>query len=167
MDYLKKKPQFGPKLAIFLSHVTLKYNGLPWKTTGHLFYATSSFVHLFKAISGFKLELQSCDLEIWQMTFKNNRAPLPSHIKLCASFRQHMWIRPVQKLLNWVLTSVTLTFNLWHWPFAWTSLLSLVITPEKFHDDLMMGTLWKKCDTRSDGQTNGWSEVFLELLGCS
>ena len=29
-------------------------------------------------------------------------------------------------------TSVTLTFNLWPWPYAWTSLLSLVITPENF-----------------------------------
>ena len=33
-----------------------------------------------------------------------------------------------RKLLNWVLTSVTLTFDLWHALFAWTSLLSLVIT---------------------------------------
>ena len=31
----------------------------PWKTTGHLFYATSSFVHHFAAIGEFKLELQS------------------------------------------------------------------------------------------------------------
>ena len=30
------------------------------------------------------------------------------------------------------MTSVTLTFDLWPWPFAWTSLLSLVITPENF-----------------------------------
>ena len=27
--------------------------------------------------------------------------------------------------LSWVVTSVTLTFDLWPWPFAWTSLLSL------------------------------------------
>ena len=30
--------------------------------------------------------------------------------------------------LSWVLTSVTLTCDLWRWPFACTSLLSLVIT---------------------------------------
>ena len=30
------------------------------------------------------------------------------------------------------MTSVTLTFDLQPWPFAWTSLLSLAITPESF-----------------------------------
>ena len=34
-----------------------------------------------------------CDLEIWGMTLKNNRAPLLSNIKLCASFHRHMWIQ--------------------------------------------------------------------------
>ena len=33
-----------------------------------------------------------CDLEIWQMTLKNNRAPLLCCFKLCASFRSHWWI---------------------------------------------------------------------------
>ena len=69
------------------------------------------------------------------MTFKNNRAPLLSNIKLYASFHHHMWIQTgvtVRKRLNGVMTSVTLTFDLWPWPFAWTSLLSLVITPENF-----------------------------------
>ena len=43
----------------FLSRVTLKFDGWPWKTIGHLFYATSSFVQHFVAIGEFKLELQS------------------------------------------------------------------------------------------------------------
>ena len=43
----------------FLSCVTRKFNGLPWKITGHLSYAVSSFVHHFIAIGAFKLELQS------------------------------------------------------------------------------------------------------------
>ena len=30
-----------------------------------------------------------CDLKIWQMTLKNNRAPLLCYIKVCASFRNH------------------------------------------------------------------------------
>ena len=47
----------GSNLMIFFSHVTLQFNVWPWKTTGHLFYATSSCVHHFVAISGFKLEL--------------------------------------------------------------------------------------------------------------
>ena len=34
-----------------------------------------------------------CDLEIWLMTLKNNRALLLFHFKLCASFRSHWWIK--------------------------------------------------------------------------
>ena len=34
-----------------------------------------------------------CDLEIWWMTLKNNRAPLLYYFKLCASFRSHWWIQ--------------------------------------------------------------------------
>ena len=40
----------------FLSCVTLKFDGCPWKTAGHLFYVASSFVHHFTAISEFKCE---------------------------------------------------------------------------------------------------------------
>ena len=46
-----------------------------------------------------------------------------------------MWIQTgvtVRKRLSWVLTSVTLTFGLWPWPFAWASRWSLVISPESF-----------------------------------
>ena len=51
--------QFGWNSTIFFSHVTLQFEVWPWKTIGHLFYAISSFVHHFVAISEFKLELQS------------------------------------------------------------------------------------------------------------
>ena len=34
-----------------------------------------------------------CDLEIWCMTSKNNRAPLLYYIKLCVSFQIHRWIQ--------------------------------------------------------------------------
>ena len=76
------------------------------KTIGHLFYATSSFVHHFVAIGEFKLQLQSgntqfgsnstifiepCDLEIWGVTLKNNTPPLLCYFKLCASFLSHWW----------------------------------------------------------------------------
>ena len=81
---------------------SLKLDGWPWKTIGHLFYITSSFGHHFKSISESKLELQSrnaqfgsksvifvpFDLEIWWMTLKNNRAPLLYHVKL---FRLKNW----------------------------------------------------------------------------
>ena len=156
--------QFGSKLAIFF-RVTLKFDGLPWKTIVHLFYATSSFVlnfhshrwfktgvtvrkcpiwfkiddffcgrvtlkldrwpwktigrhfcvassfvHHFVAIGEFKLELQSgnaqsgsnstilapCDLEIWRMILKNNRAPLLSNIVAIGEFKLELQSGNVQ-----------------------------------------------------------------------
>ena len=47
------------KIDDFLSHVTLKFDGWPWKTIGHLFNDTASFLHHFITIDEFKLELQS------------------------------------------------------------------------------------------------------------
>ena len=47
------------EISDFLSHVSLKFEGWPKKTKGHLFYTTSSFVHNFVAICKFELELQS------------------------------------------------------------------------------------------------------------
>ena len=54
-----RKHTIWVKIDDFLSRVTLQIDVWPWKTTGHLFYATSSFVHHFIAIGDFKLELQS------------------------------------------------------------------------------------------------------------
>ena len=47
------------KIGDYLSRVTLKFDEWPWKTIGHLFYATSSFVQHFIAIGELKQELQS------------------------------------------------------------------------------------------------------------
>ena len=54
-----RKRQIWVKFDDFWSRVTLKFDGWPWKTIGHLFYATSSFVQHFIAIGEFELELQS------------------------------------------------------------------------------------------------------------
>ena len=54
-----RKRSIWVKIDDFLSRVILQYDVWPWKTIGHLFYATSSFVHHFVAIADFKLELQS------------------------------------------------------------------------------------------------------------
>ena len=115
--------------------------------------------------------LEPCDLEMWRMTLKNNRAPLLSNINLYASIHHPMWIQTgvtVWKRLSRVVTSVTLTFDLWPWPFAWTSLLSLVITPENF----IMKRWWKHSqkgvmDRQTDRQTDRRTEPFIELLGHS
>ena len=108
------------------------------------------------------------------MILKNNRAPLLSDIKLYASFHHHMWIQTrvtVRKRLSWVLTSVTLTFDLWPWPFAWTSLLSLVITPENF----MMIWWWehgekgvtdRRTDRRTDRQTDRQTDGLNQSYSC-
>ena len=55
----RKNPILWSKSVIFLSRVTLKVECWPWKTIGHLCYATSSFVHHFVALCELKLELQS------------------------------------------------------------------------------------------------------------
>ena len=119
------------------------------KTIGHPSYVASTFVHHFIADGEFKLELQSGKHPIWvkidaflavwpwNLTddLEENRVSLLSNIKLCASFHCHMWIQTgvtVRQPLNGVMTSLTLTFDLWPWPFAWTSCLSIVIAQENF-----------------------------------
>ena len=54
-----RKRSIRIEIADILSLVTLKFDGWPWKTIGHLFYTTSSFVHHFKSIGELKLKLQS------------------------------------------------------------------------------------------------------------
>ena len=58
---VQKRP-IWVKIRDVLSRVTLKFDGWPWKTIGHLSFAVSSFVQHFVAISEFKLELQSCPI---------------------------------------------------------------------------------------------------------
>ena len=117
--YTVRKRQIWVKIDDFYSCVTLQFDVWPWKTTGHLFYATSSFMHHFVAIGEFKLDTQSgngqfgsksviilvCDLEIWRMTLKNNKAPLLFYVKLRASFCSHWCIQTwvtVRKRPIWV-----------------------------------------------------------------
>ena len=118
--------------------------------------------------------LEPCDLQIWRMSLKNNRAPLLCCFQLYAWFHCHMWIQTgvrVRKRLSWVLTSVTLTFDLWPWPFAWTSLLTMVITPENF----MMIRWWehgekgvtdRQTDGRTDGRTDGQTDGLNQSYSC-
>ena len=108
------------------------------------------------------------------MTLKNNRAPLLCCFQLCAWFHCHMWIQTgvrVRKQLSWVLTSVTLTFDLWPWPFAWTSLLTMVITP----GNLMMIRWWehgekgvtdRRTDRQTDGRTDGRTDGLNQSYSC-
>ena len=65
--------------------------------------------------------LEPCDLAIWCMTLKNNRAPLLCYFKLYASFRSHQWIqagvtvrkRPIWVKIDDFFSHVTLQFDVW------------------------------------------------------
>ena len=116
--YSPEMPNLGQNRWCFVP-CDLEIWWMTWKTIGHLSFAVSSFVQHFIAIGEFKLELQSvntqfgsiqrflepCDLEIWRMTLKNNRAPLLCYFKLYASFHSHQWIQAgvtVRKRPIWV-----------------------------------------------------------------
>ena len=58
-EFTVRKRSIRVKIGDFLSCVILKFDGWPWKTIGHFFYTTPSFVQHFKSIGEFKLELQS------------------------------------------------------------------------------------------------------------
>ena len=55
---VRKRP-IWVKIGDILSRVTLKFDGWPWKTIGHLSFAVSSLVQHFIAIGEFKLKLLS------------------------------------------------------------------------------------------------------------
>ena len=127
------------KICDFLSLMTLKFDGWPWKIKGHLFYTTLSFVQHFKAIGIFKLELQSGNaqfgskfgnflsrvtlkIDVW--AWKNNRAPPLYYVKLCASFEIHWWSQTWVTALKhssrvktffFFLSRMTLKFDAWSW----------------------------------------------------
>ena len=167
-----RKRSIWVKIVDFLARVTLKFNQCPWKTTGQLLYATSSFVHYFVTVCESKLELQSGNIPFgstssifrpvwsWNLTDdvkQNNRAPLLCHCKLCASFHSHMWIQTgvtVQKRPNWGKICFDLyDLDLCHLTFTLCMAITFV--------NMMMR--WQEhCEKvwETDGQTDGRTEVF-------
>ena len=120
-------------------------------------------MHHFKSIGEFKL-LQSCspgtpefrsksdifrpcDLEIWWMTLKNNRAPFLCYVKLCATFQNHPWIqawvtaskRSIRVKISDSLSRVTLKFNGGPWK---TIRHLLYTTPSFVHHSKAIGEWW-------------------------
>ena len=66
-----------------------------------------------------------------------------------------------------MLTSVTFTFDLWPRPFAWTSLLTMVITPENFmmirwweHDEQGKSEGFDSCDRPSNLKLDSNHQFF-------
>ena len=118
-EFTVRKRSIRVKIDDFFSHVSLKFYRWTSKTTGYLFYATSSFVYHFVPIGEFKLELQSRNTQFgsnstifravrpWNLMddLENNRAPLLCYFKLCAAFHSHWWIQTgvtVRKCPIWV-----------------------------------------------------------------
>ena len=68
-------------------------------------YVNSNLSYSPKTLSSGQIQrlFVLCDLEIWQMTLKNYRAPLLCYFKLFALFRSHWWIE----------TAVTVTAQFW------------------------------------------------------
>ena len=87
------------KIGDIFSRVTLKFDGWPWKTIGQLHLALciiwNPLVNSRLSYCPKMLNLSEnrhflpCDIRIWQMTLKFNRAPLLCFFKLCASFHSH------------------------------------------------------------------------------
>ena len=89
-----------------------------------------------------------CDLEIWWMTLKNNRAPLLCCLKLYTSFHSHRWIQTkvtVRKHPIWVkiddfFSRVTLKFDRWPWKNNRAPLLSNIKLYASFHHHMWIQT---------------------------
>ena len=146
--------QFGSKSTICLSRVTLKFYIWPWKTIGHLFYATSSFVHHFVAIGEFKLELQSGNAQfgsnstifraVWPWNLMDDLEQGKSE-----GFESCDWPivrkRPIWVKIGDALYRVTLKFDGWPWKtighlsFAVSSFVQHFIAIGEFKLELQSG----------------------------
>ena len=99
------------------------------KTTGHLFHAPRSFMCHFGEL---KLELPSKNTHVALTCDRWPKKPI-GHLfhapRRCVLFHGHPWIaigaiiRKRQIGAKFVLTFVTLIFDLWPWSFAWSSFL--------------------------------------------
>ena len=88
-----------------------------WKNKANLrdLIAATGLVILLKFDPNHRF-FSPCDLEIWCMTSKNNRAPLLYYIKLCVSFQIHRWIRTEVTLRKRsIRVEIGIFCPLWHW----------------------------------------------------
>ena len=127
---VRKRP-IGVKIGYLLCRVTLKLDGWSWKKTWKI------IGYLFYATSSFVHRLIAM-----------------------GQFKLKLQSGSTQTGAKFVLVSVTLTFDLWPWPFAWTSLLPTVTTPENVmmirwqeHSKRGVGDRWM--DVRAGGRTDG------------
>ena len=177
-----RKCSIPVKIGVFLSRVTSKYEGWPWKTIGHasiVLQVCESFHNRPSIQTGVTVRQRHIWVKMgdflshvtWHLTddltLKNNRAPLLYHIKFCVSFHCHMRIQigaTVRKQLSWILTSTTLTFDLWTWSFELALLLAIVITPDNF----MKIRWWEHSEKGvGHGQTDGRTDWTIHRAAWS
>ena len=126
------------KFDDFESCVTLKFDLLPLKNKrapllcyfklcasfrSHWWIQNWSYSPETPNLGQIRQFLDPCDLEIWRMTLKINKAPLLCYFKLCTSFRSHWWIqtwvtvrkRPIWVKFDYFFSHVTLKFDGWPW----------------------------------------------------
>ena len=149
-----RNTQFRSKSTIFLSCVILKFDRWPWKTIGHIFYATSSFVHHFIVIGEFKLGLQSGNAILGSKTtiffgrvnLNFDRSPWTRQIgaiwKLWPAYSLEC---PIWVKIGDVLSHVTLKFDgcpwktIGHLSFAVWSFVQHFIAISEFKLELLSG----------------------------
>ena len=168
--------------------MTFKFNGWPHKTIGYLFCALfQSHQSIQTGVTVWKRSIRVKSVNFWPLVnLKFDGWPRKTmghlfyatlsfvyHFIAIGEFKLELQSGNAQIGAKFVLTSVTLTFDLWTWPFAWSSLLSMVITPENF---MMIRWHCQKCvtDGRMDRQTtirrdrsvlrDAWSQLKINRL---
>ena len=123
----------------FLAHMTLKFDGWPWKIIGHIFssmlYQALCIISKPSKNSNWSKSPETpnsgqnlwffCPVWPWNLIddLEKNRIPLLCYFKLCVSFDSHRWIQTrvtFRKRLIWdkivyFLPRVTLKFDGWPW----------------------------------------------------
>ena len=151
------RTQVGPMLAPWtllsgVNHVKQKCWDISNKANLRDLIAATGLVILLKLDLNLRF-FSPCDLEIWRMTQKNNRAPLLCYFKLFASFCSHWRIQTgvrVRKSLIWVnidafFSLVTLKFGGWpsktigHLFYATSSFVQHFVAIGEFKLELQSG----------------------------
>ena len=168
-----RKHPIWVKIDDFFSRVTSKFDLWPWKTIGHLFYATSSFAHYFVAIGEVKLEFQFGNAQFGSnstiflaVSPWNLKEDLEKQYGTSSKHHQAVCIISLpyvnsnwsygQETAKWGHDICDLDLDLW--PFAWTSHMSIVVSLENFRM-----TRWQEhcqkgvTDRQTDGHLSVWT----------
>ena len=159
------------KIADVLSHVTLKNNRAPLLCYFKLCASFRSHQRIQTVVTVRKCLIQVTIADfLSQLTLKFDRWPWKTigHLSYgTLSFVHHfiaicefkLELRSGNGKIGFWPTAVTLTIYSWPLPFAWRSLLSMLIIHENF---MMirwsMETHWKRCDEQTDIEPDRWTE---------